>query len=103
MERLQRPHREAVNQRDPLDAEHLRQQPLLHPDTSQGRAGRTATRLTSEAAKSRKLANEWRFSSAAIGRGYLRIVRAPLDRRGQASLGWGPHKQWDSESLPWLE
>src|SRR5215471_18726466 len=32
MERLLRPHREAVNQRDPLDTEDLLQQPLLNPD-----------------------------------------------------------------------
>ena len=42
MERLLRPHREAVNQRDPLDAEHLRQQPLLHPDI----VGRREMRVT---------------------------------------------------------
>jgi hypothetical protein len=41
MERLLRPHREAANQRDPLDAEHL-QQPLLHPDI----IGRREMRVT---------------------------------------------------------
>jgi hypothetical protein len=41
MERLLRPHREAANQRDPLDAEHP-QQPLLHPDI----VGRREMRVT---------------------------------------------------------
>jgi hypothetical protein len=41
MERLLRPHREAANQRDPLDAEHLKQ-PLLHPDI----VGRREMRVT---------------------------------------------------------
>ena len=39
MERLLR---DAVNQRDALDAEHLRQQPLLHPDI----VGRREMRVT---------------------------------------------------------
>ena len=42
MEGQLRPHREAVNQRDPLDAEHLRQQLLLHPDI----VGRREMRVT---------------------------------------------------------
>ena len=51
------------------------------------------SRLNSGTEKSRKLASECRSSSAAIGRGHLRIVRALLDRRGQATLGWGPNRQ----------
>ena len=42
---------------------------------------RTVPRLNFEPAKSRKLAIELRFSSAAI-RGRLHTLRAPLDRRG---------------------